>query len=88
MKFVPKGKINNIPALVRSDPSYHLNQLWLVYWRIYASLGLNELKLVWYFIIICAKGVIGFASPYLRYHTDGNDLYIEVAMISNRYGQV
>ena len=30
-KFVPKGLINNIPAL------------WLDYRRIYASLGLNEL---------------------------------------------
>ena len=25
--------------------SHYLNQWWLVYWRIYASLGLNELKL-------------------------------------------
>ena len=25
-------------------PSHYLNQWWLVYWRIYASLGLNELK--------------------------------------------
>ena len=24
--------------------SHYLKQLWLVYWRIYASLGLNELK--------------------------------------------
>ena len=26
--------------------SHYLNQRWLVYWRIYASLGLNELKLL------------------------------------------
>ena len=38
LNFVPKGPINNIPALVQI-----MNQWWLVYWRIYASLGLNEL---------------------------------------------
>ena len=35
LKFVPKGPINNIPSF----------QWWLVQWRIYASLGLNELNL-------------------------------------------
>ena len=50
LKFVPKGPINNNPALVlimawcRSDASHYLNQWWLDYQRIYASLGLNELK--------------------------------------------
>ena len=39
LKFVPKGPINNIPAL------HYLNQWWFVYRRIYASLGLNELKI-------------------------------------------
>ena len=56
LKFVPKCPINNIPALVQiidkstdcdplpwPAPSHYLNQWWLVYWRIYASLGLNEL---------------------------------------------
>ena len=38
LKFVPNIWINNIPALVQ----IMLNQLWFVYWRIYASLGLNE----------------------------------------------
>ena len=33
LNFVPKCLINNIPAL---------NRWWLVYWRIYASLSLNE----------------------------------------------
>ena len=42
LKFVPKGPINNIPSLVQT--SHYLNQWWLVYWRIYASLGLNELN--------------------------------------------
>ena len=27
--------------------SHYLNQWWLVYWRIYASRGLNELNLIW-----------------------------------------
>ena len=50
LKFVPKGLINNIPALVQirlgadQATSHYLNQWWLIYWRIYASLGLNELK--------------------------------------------
>ena len=39
LKFVPRGPVNKIPALV-----HYLNQSWLVYWRIYASLGLNELN--------------------------------------------
>ena len=53
-KFVPKGPINNIPALdqmvscAENATSHCLNQWWLVYWRIYASLGLNELS---YFFI-------------------------------------
>ena len=28
-------------------PSHYLNQWWLVYWRMYASLGINELTNVW-----------------------------------------
>ena len=51
MKFVCKDPINNIPALVqimawRADQvtSHYLNHRWLVYWGIYASLGLNEIK--------------------------------------------
>ena len=50
-KFVPHGPINNIPALVHimawhqpGDKLYYLNQWWLVYWCIYASLGFNELN--------------------------------------------
>ena len=38
MKFVPKGPIKNIPALF-----HYLKQWWSFYWRIYASLCLNEL---------------------------------------------
>ena len=49
LKFVPKRPINNIPALVQimagadQATSHYLNQWWLDYWCIYASLGLNEL---------------------------------------------
>ena len=45
LKFVPKCPISNIPALLGADQAtiHYLNKWWLVYWRIYASLGLNEL---------------------------------------------
>ena len=48
LKFIYKGPINNILALVQimadQATSHYLNQWWVVYWRIYASPGLNELK--------------------------------------------
>ena len=50
LKCVPKLRISNIPALVQirawrwQARSHYVNQWWLVYWRIYASLGLNEHK--------------------------------------------
>ena len=50
-KFVPKGLINNIPALVlimawrRLGDKPLSEQCWLDHWRIYASLGLNELNI-------------------------------------------
>ena len=48
LKFVPRGPINNIPTLVQimawrrpgDKPLFEP----MVYWRIYASLGLNESK--------------------------------------------
>ena len=50
MKFVPKGPINQIIQHwfrywlgAGQTTSHYLNQWWLVYWHIYASLGLNEL---------------------------------------------
>ena len=48
VKFVPKGPINNIPALVqimawRRSGHKPLSEPIIVYWRIYASLGLNKL---------------------------------------------
>ena len=49
LSFIPKDPINNIPALVQikacadQATSHYLNQWWLVYWCLYASLDLNEL---------------------------------------------
>ena len=49
LKFVLKGPINNIQALVQlwlgadQATNHYLNQWWLNHWRIYESLGLNEL---------------------------------------------
>ena len=47
-KFIPMVRINNIPALVQIMALHRpgdkpLYEPWLVYWRIYASLGLNDL---------------------------------------------
>ena len=49
LKFVPTGPINNIPALVRimawrCPGDKPLSEPMIVYRRIYASLGLNELN--------------------------------------------
>ena len=48
LKYIPKGPIKNIPVLVQlgvdQAKSHYPNQRWyIVYWRIYALLGLNEL---------------------------------------------
>ena len=51
LKFVPKGQINNIPALVqiiawrRPGDKPLSNPVWEVYWRKYASLSLNVLRI-------------------------------------------
>ena len=50
LKFVANSPINNIPAFVqimawrRPGDSHNLNQCCYLYQRLYASLGLNELK--------------------------------------------
>ena len=36
LKFIPRGLINNIPALVQIVPSHYLQQSWLICWHIYA----------------------------------------------------
>ena len=47
LKYVRKDPIDNNPALVQimAWRRHYLNQWWLIYRRIYASLGLNELSL-------------------------------------------
>ena len=52
LKFVPRGPINNIPALSqimawRRSGDKPLSERCLVYWRIYASLGPDELTENW-----------------------------------------
>ena len=50
-KFVPKGLIDNVAALFqimalrRPATSHYLNQWCLVYWHIFESLSVNELKI-------------------------------------------
>ena len=54
LKFVPKIRINNIPALVEimadQATSHWQNQWWLVHGHMYTSLSLNHLKhhVVWF----------------------------------------
>ena len=49
LKFIPRFRINNIPALVQimacagQARVHYLNKWWLDYWRVYASFGPNEL---------------------------------------------
>ena len=56
LNLVPKGPINNNPALVqimawrRSGNKPLSEPMILVYWRIYASSGLNELNKSWEFV--------------------------------------
>ena len=52
LNVVAKGWINYIPVLVQivawcqPGASHYLNQWWLVYWCIYASLGVNEFNIL------------------------------------------
>ena len=76
LKFVPKGPINNIPALVQIMAGRHLgdkplseSMLVSLLTHIYASPGLNESKL----IVVCRLCVI-----YVR---EGNDSNVQ-AMIT------
>ena len=80
LKFVPKGRINNIPALGQimvwrrpGDKPLSLNQWWLVYRRIYASLGLSELSTValsyYIYIHLLISCYDCFTSPNETCHT-------------------
>ena len=45
LKLVPKVMISSIAAFVQAT-NHYLNQWWLLHWRKYASLGLNEVKVM------------------------------------------
>ena len=65
MKLVRKFRISIIPALDQImawhwlGNKYYLNQWWLLYWSIYASLGLNELKPILWIDILGPSCEIG-----------------------------
>ena len=80
LKFVPKGPINNIPALIekmawRQATRHHLNQLWLICWRIYVSLGLNELK--WKGDVLNFYAHVSH-SMQIRFKSDNSGLFMHV----------
>ena len=43
VQYTSIGSDNGLAPTRRQATSHHLNQWWLVYWRIYVSLGLHEL---------------------------------------------
>ena len=47
--------ISRVQLTIFQAPSHYLNQWWLFYWRIYASLGLNEMKGGIEFAKTCSK---------------------------------
>ena len=75
LTFVPKGSINNNPALFQimawhpQATSHYLNQCWLDHWRIYASLGLNELTAM---VLIM-----------LDYHIEADDIFKRIFLNTN-----
>ena len=48
-----------------SAPSHYLNQCWLVYWRIYASLGLIELNIIQHCLFLLMIKLIVFHAETL-----------------------
>ena len=86
LKFVPKGPISNIQALVQIMPgaiqgtSHYLNQWWLVYWRIYASLGLNELMQFQVVLVMAAQAWT--VSGWIMYHVCCWILAVSVVRVS------
>ena len=78
LKFVPKGPINNNPALDQIMACRRSGGQ-LVYWRIYASLGLNELS--WPVILItlyhrCCRISFYFHNNFFRYHSVKGEHYV------------
>ena len=82
--LVPMDRINNIPALVQKmawrwpATSYYLNQWWLIYWRIHASLALIELTP--YVLNTCVGGQHRFAISITCRHWCGAYHFSDVIM--------
>ena len=86
LKFVPKGPMNNIAALVqimawrRPRATHYLNQWWLVYWHIYASPGLSELT--GRVCLLCGVG-IKFNLCVILGHIGNIGLYLTIYQVIN-----
>ena len=71
LKIVPRGPINNIPALVQimawrwPDDKPLSEPMWLIYWRIYASRGLNKLRYGWVIASKLIMNALILAKAYL-----------------------
>ena len=81
LEFIPNCPINNILALVqkmawhRQVTNQCLNQRWLVYRRIYVSLGLKELRYCWFlftktFQECCAESMYEGHGQVIMYPAD------------------
>ena len=81
LKFGPKGRIDNIPTLVqimaaRRPGEKPLFGLMMIYWRIYASLGLNELtSLIIGYTIIDLFNCLLYSYYYSSWIMDANFIY-------------
>ena len=68
--LIPKGSNINIPspAPIMAWRRHYLNQKWLVYWRIYASFGLNELSFEMAFVClyVCILNAKALTFPKLK----------------------
>ena len=79
LKFVPQGSINNIPSLVqimawRRPGNKPLSESkWLVYRRIYASLGFNELTIYMQSCVWGNDGIFIFYICRPRWSVDNNN---------------
>ena len=85
LKCVPKVRIKNIPALVqimawRRPGDKPLSEPMLVSWRIYASLGLNELSL----FTGCTKSSPEPILPYCLKHILHNEIWIQLSFLSRK----
>ena len=85
LMYLPTVPINNIPALIQimawpdQATSYYLNQWRLFYWRIYASLGLNELNEMYFLKMVSNWTRIIF--PKNGWYTNG--VFFDIWNIAN-----